>query len=293
MENRLFILLCLLWGSTWMFIKVGLSSFPPLIFGGLRYIIATIFLYIVMKCYRLPLPTKWNDIKPAVVFGTLNGLSCALIYWGEQFLSSSLSAILNTTTPLFMTIFAYIFLHEEMNRYKILGLFLGFAGIVAIFSGDMEIKASSFWGAVAMVVQAAVYALGATHSKKYKVSIRPLQVVTIQLLAAAVELTLLGLLLERQKPIAISPMGIISLIYLAIFGASLAFLIYYYLLTKIDVTRVSYTSFITPVIAAVEGVAFLKEPLTVRMVIGLALTLLGAYVVNVISVGVTTRNPQP
>lgn len=284
MENRLFILLCLLWGSTWMFIKVGLASFPPLIFGGLRYIIATIFLYIVMKCYRLPLPTKWEDIKPAVIFGTLNGLSCALIYWGEQFLSSSLSAILNTTTPLFMAVFAYIFLHEEMNKYKIAGLLLGFAGIVVIFSSNLELDASSFWGAVAMVVQAAIYALGATHSKKYPVNIRPLQVVTIQLIAAAVELTLLGIILERQKPVVISVMGVISLIYLAIFGASLAFLIYYYLLTKIDVTRLSYISFITPVIAAVEGVAFLKEPLTFRMVAGLALSLLGAYVVNVLAV---------
>ncbi len=187
MENRLFILLCLLWGSTWMFIKVGLSSFPPFIFGGLRFIIAALFLYIVMKFYRLPLPTKWSNIKPAIIFGTLNGFSCALIYWGEQFLSSNTTAILNTTTPLFMAIFAFIFLDEKMNKFKIIGLSMGFLGIVVIFSGKLALGADSLRGAVALVVQAAVYALGATHSKKYKVSISPLQVVTVQLMAAAAE----------------------------------------------------------------------------------------------------------
>jgi len=77
------------------------------------------------------------------------------------------------------------------------------------------------------VVQAAVYALGATHSKKYKVNISPLQVVTVQLLAATVELTLPGLIFERHRPITVSALGIISLIYLAVFGASLAFLRHY------------------------------------------------------------------
>lgn len=100
-------------------------------------------------------------------------------------------------------------------------------GIVVLFSGNLTLGAASFRGAVALVVQAAVYALGATHSKKYKVNISPLQVVTVQLLAAAVELTLLGLIFERHRPITVSALGIISLIYLAVFGASLAFLRHY------------------------------------------------------------------
>ncbi len=292
MENRLFALVCLLWGSGWMFIKIGLYYFPPFTFGAFRYSIAALVLYIVMKIYRLSLPTRWEDIKPAVVFGMLNGLSGAILNWGGQFLSSTLTSMINTTMPFFMAIYAYFLLNEQFDKYKIAGLLMGFAGLMIIFSGGSEIYATSFWGAVAVVVQSAIYALAATYSKKYRVNIKPMQVVTIQLMSAGLILTILGILFERNKPIIISTMGIISVLYLSIFAGALAFLIYYYLLTRIDVIRLSYTSFFTPIVAAVEGVVFLKDPLTLRMVLGLIFTLIGAYIINVLSISQKQKSPQ-
>lgn len=281
MENRLFALVCLLWGSTWMFIKIGVTYFPPITFGAFRYTIGGIFLYIVMKIYKLPFPTKWEDIKPAVVFGMLNGLSGAFLFWGGQFLSSTLTSMINTVTPFFMAIFAYVLIKDKMTKHKLLGLFLGFIGILIILSGDSEIYVSSYWGAGAIVLQAALYAFAATYSKKYRVGIKPMQVVTVQLLTAGLELSILAMVFERNKPIVFCPASIASIIYLSIFGGAIAFLIYYYLLTKIDVTKLSYVSFFTPIIAAIEGVLFLKEPVTFKMMLGLALTLVGAYVINV------------
>lgn len=292
MENRLFALVCLLWGSGWMFIKIGLSYFPPFTFGALRYSIAALVLYIVMKIYRLPLPTRWEDIRPAVVFGMLNGISGAILNWGGQFLSSTLTSMINTTTPFFMAIYAFFLLNEQFDKYKIAGLLMGFAGLMIIFSGGTEVYATSFWGSVAVVVQAAIYALAATYSKKYRVDIKPMQVVTIQLMSAGLILTILGALFERNKPITISAIGIVSLLYLSIFAGALAFLIYYYLLTRIDVIRLSYTSFFTPIVAAVEGVVFLKDSLTIRMVLGLIFTLIGAYIINVLSVTQKQKSPQ-
>ncbi len=284
MENQLFALVCLLWGSGWLFIKIGLSYFPPFTFGAFRYSIAALALYIVMRINHLPLPTRWEDTKPAVVFGILNGLSGAMLNWGGQFLSSTLTSMLNTTMPFFMAIYAYFLLDEKFDKYKIIGMLMGFAGLMVIFSSGSEIYADSFWGAIAVVIQAAIYALAATYSKKYEVNIKPMQVVTIQLMSAGLILTLLGILFERNQPIIISTMGIISLLYLSIFAGALAFLIYYYLLTRIDVVRISYTSFITPIVATIEGVVFLNDSITLRMILGLILTLLGAYVTNILSV---------
>lgn len=283
MENQLFALVCLLWGSGWMFIKIGLSYFPPFTFGALRYSIAALVLYIVMRINHLSLPTRWEDAKPAVVFGILNGLSGAMLNWGGQFLSSTLTSMMNTTTPFFMAIYAYFLLDEKFDKYKIIGLFMGFAGLMIIFSGGSEIYADSFWGAIAVVIQSAIYALAATYSKKYKVDIKPMQVVTVQLMSAGLVMTLLGILFERNQPIIISTMGIISLLYLSIFAGALAFLIYYYLLTRIDVVRISYTSFITPIVATIEGVVFLNDSITLRMILGLILTLCGAYITNILS----------
>jgi len=283
MEHKLFALLCILWGSTWMFIKIGVSFFPPIVFGAVRYTIGGLFLYMVMKIQKLPFPSEWDEIKPAVIFGMLNGLSGGCLYWGGQFLSSTLTSMINTVTPFFTAILAYLVLKENMDKYKISGLILGFLGIMIILSGDSEVYMTSYWGVIAIVVQAIFYSLAVIFSRRYTVSIKPVQVVTVQLLVAGLELGILGVIFERHKPMVVSPALVVSVIYLSIFGGALAFLIYYYLLTKVDVTRVSYVSFITPIIAAIEGVLFLKEPITFKMIVGLCLTLIGAYVINVMS----------
>ncbi|MHB8984113.1 MAG: DMT family transporter, partial [Carboxydocellales bacterium] len=262
-----FLLLALIWSSTWIAIKIGLQDFPPILSAGARFVVAALFLFGLVRLKSVPLPSSWSDFKPAVIFGCLNGIGYGFIYWGEQHISSSMTAILNSSLPFFSTLLAYWLLHEELDGRKIGALVLGFTGVLIVFGSSTQGGSPmACYGQGAIIVAAAIYALGSVMLKKSTVGSNqpnpppdPLLVVTVQMAMSAIVLLAVGIPLEYNQQVTFSLAGIISFLYLAIFGSAIAFLIYYNLLQQWEVTRVAYISLITPIIASLIGVLWYQE----------------------------------
>jgi drug/metabolite transporter (DMT)-like permease len=264
-----------------MGIKIGLDYFPPFIFAGIRFVIAAISLFVLLKIEKKELCLKWEKISPAVIFGALNGISYGLVYWGEQYISSGLASILNSVLPFFSAVIAYFLLKEPLNTPKIIGLVIGFSGILFIFSDVTDqFSSGNFMAKLVMIIAAFIFAFAGAHTKKYKVDLHPLQVVTVQMATSAIVLLAIGIPMEFNTEIILSLPGVMSLLYLSIFGSAIAFLMYYNLLLRIEVSKVAYINFITPPAAVLIGALFLNEPINLRAIGGLVIIFIGLAIIN-------------
>ena len=261
-----------------MGIKIGLDYFPPFIFAGIRFTIAAAILFVLLKIEKRKLYLDWEIIYPAVVFGALNGISYGLVYWGEQFISSGLASILNSVVP-FQCYICLFLLNEPLNMSKTIGLIIGFSGILFIFSDSKGIFPAGNLRQNSMIIATLILPLLVTY-EKHKVNLHPLQVVTVQMATSALVLLTIGIPLEYNSKITIALPGILSLLYLSIFGSAAAFLIYYNLLLRIEISKVAYVHFISPPMAVLVGTIFLNEPINMRAIAGLIIIFLGLSIIN-------------
>src|SRR5688572_20747492 len=155
MKSRLvWLLLCCIWGSTWLFIKLGLEDLPPLTFAGIRFLIASAILFAIVAARGLALPRRRSDWFLLAVTGILAfSLNYGLLFWGEQYISSGLAALLQATIPAFGLVIAHFYLPgERMTRAKIAGVVLGVCGVGVVFSNQLAVAGGrAFAGSVAMV----------------------------------------------------------------------------------------------------------------------------------------------
>ena len=136
MKSRIvWLVLCIIWGSTWLFIKVGLSDLPPLTFAGIRFVIASAILCLIIRVRRIALPTTKSDWWLLAITGVLAfSLNYGLIFWGEQYISSGLASLLQATIPAFGLVIAHFYLPtERMTPAKIVGITLGVLGVGVVF----------------------------------------------------------------------------------------------------------------------------------------------------------------
>jgi len=137
MKARLvWLLLCGIWGSTWLFIKLGLEDLPPFTFAGIRFVIASLMLFSLVAVRRLSLPRKRSDWFLLASTGVLAFcINYGLLFWGEQYISSGLAALLQATIPVFGLVIAHFYLPgERMTLPRVIGIVMGLAGVAVIFS---------------------------------------------------------------------------------------------------------------------------------------------------------------
>src|SRR3712207_3583293 len=161
MKVRLvFLLLCCIWGSTWMFIKLGLRDLPPISFAAARFLLATAILWAIVAARgsRLPSGREWLLLAQTGVLAF--GLNYGLLFWGEQHISSGLAALLQATIPVFGMLLAHPYLPgERLNARKLAGALLGVGGVGVIFSHQLGAEgAMALWGSTAVVAGAAFVA---------------------------------------------------------------------------------------------------------------------------------------
>ncbi|HEX3031026.1 MAG TPA: EamA family transporter [Bacillota bacterium] len=280
-----FAALCLIWGTTWLAIKIGLQDFPPVLSAGGRFLVAALFLFVILKLKQVATPEDWEQYRYPAIFGVFNGLNYGLIYLGEQHISSSLTAILNTSLPFFSTLMGYYMLREEIGLKKVAALLLGFIGVIVVFSSNLGSgSAASLWGQGAIILAATLYSFGSVLLKKHQGSPDPLWSVTVQMGVSAGVLLVVGIPLEWGSAFRLTMPGIVSFLYLAIFGSAIAFLLYNNLLKMWEISRVSYINLITPLIASLAGVLWYAEPFNLRLGVGFVLVLAGVVLVNLPSI---------
>lgn len=281
--SLVFAALCFIWGSTWLGIKIGLEFLPPFLFAGIRFTIATIALFVLAKMLHARIPTDRSSWMVMLFLGIFQiSLPYGLVFWGEQYISSGLSAVLFATMPFFVVIFAHILADEKLTRIKALGVLLSFAGLVAVFWRDIttaQILGAqiSLYGSLAVVGSAASGGLANVVGKRYAERIDPATNVLVQHLMGMTALTFLGLAIESRITLKFTPVAVAAVLYLGIVGSALGFIGLYWLLKKTTATNVSLVTFITPILALVLGWVVLQEIPDPNVGVGAALILAGVY----------------
>ena len=285
MKARLvWLVLCGIWGSTWLFIKLGLADLPPFTFAGIRFVIACAILSSWIRIRRLPLPRRRADWILLAISGILAfGLNYGLVFWGEQYISSGLAALLQATLPAFGLVFAHFHLPgERLSWARMGGVILGVCGVGVVFSNQLAVAGrQALAGCVALILSSIFAAYSNVLVKAYGKNIDPAILAAGQMFFGLLLLLAVGIPLEGN-PLHFrwTPKAFVALLYLAVVGSVIAFLLYYWLVLNMDVTKSMLISLVTPVVAVILGMIVLQEEIGWRTLLGGAMIMAGiAFVV--------------
>jgi|SRR5262245_8414334 len=280
MKARLvWLILCGIWGSTWLFIKLGLADLPPLTFAGIRFLFASLILTLLILVRGVRWPRAAKDWLLIAIVGLLQfSLNYGLVFWGEQRIPSGLAAVLQSTFPAFGLVIAHYYLPEErMTAKKVVGVLLGFAGVAVIFSDQLTIAGKgALLGSIALVLSAFFGSYGNVLVKAYGTQIDPFVLAAGQMVCGFPPLLALGIATEGNPwRIHWTLIAILSLAYLVIIGSVIAFTLFYWLVRHMDVTNTMLIALVTPVVAVLLGMIVLHEQLNWRLFAGAACIISG------------------
>ena len=275
-----FLFLCIVWGTTWIAIKISLEGFPPFTSASIRFAMALCILFPYIKWHKVSLRLNKTQVALLALSAFLMySLDYGLIYWGEQYLSAGVTAIFFATFALFTALWSnFVFRNERFRANKLIGLLLGFAGIVVVFFDQLIITHFSsrvIAGSAAVVLGAAGGAMSIVIVKKYLTNINPASLAFNQMLMGFVFLGLIALLFE-PRPTTVASLKIwLAILYLGGVGSALAFGLYYRLLQQMSVITLSLIIYITPVVALGADYLYYGTVVHYRSVIGMVVIFLG------------------
>jgi drug/metabolite transporter (DMT)-like permease len=279
-----YIIICLIWGSTWIAIKLGLDSLTPLISAGLRFSLASILIFVILQFTGKTLQKDTASIKIYFFLGYFSFvIPFWLVYWSEQFIPSGLASVLFAIFPFSVFLFSLLLLKSEsVDLFKFISVILGFVGVAIIFSDGLQVDLENhFLGLIAVLSSAILQGLAAVIVKKWGGHLNPFSMNAPPLFIAGVSMIILSLLFEDSSSWDFNLLAILSISYLAIIGTILAFTIYYWLLQRINAVILSLSSFITPIIAVLLGWIFLDEILSQQVLVGTLFVLIGILFGNI------------
>jgi drug/metabolite transporter (DMT)-like permease len=287
------LILCGIWGSTWLFIKLGLEDLPPISFAAIRFIIAASILLAIVRVRRLKFPRDFRDWQTIALTGFLSfTVNYGLLFWGELNVSSGLAAVLQATIPLFGLLIAHRILPAEpMTTAKLSGVVVGLAGVALIFSDQIHSEGSlAVWGSAAIVLGAFAAALSNVIVKARGGHFDPAVLSAGQMIFGVIPLITLGLIREGN-PLGFrwTKLAFLSLLYLAVVGSAIAFMLYYWLVRHMAVTNTMLVSLVIPIVAVLLGVVTIGERVTFRMITGAAGIISGIAIMRIGSSGIRLK----
>lgn len=275
-----------MWGSSFLFIRLGLEGFsPPQVVLG-RLTVGMVVLFTIVAAVRAPLPRRPSVWAHLALMGVVGNVApWLLIAWGQQHIASGLAGVLNAATPLFTTLFASLALADErLPLSRALGIAVGFVGVVVIvgpFGGGASPLTASIPGQLACLGAAACYGTGFTYTRRFLANHghSPLALAAGQLGCGAALLWLAAPVLA-DAPVQSQAAAVGAVAALGLLGTGLAYAVYYRLLTELGATRTSTAIYLVPVVAVALGVVVLGEPVTVTMLVGAAIVFAGVAMVQ-------------
>lgn len=277
-----FTLLSAIWGSTWLFIKVGLGDLPPFWFASGRFIIALIPLLILALWRRKPLPRNPRDWTITAITGFLIfGTNYGLVFWGENYISSGLAAILYTFLPLFGMVISHFYRRTEIFTFtKLIGISLGIFGIAIIFRHQLILaNGDALWGSLAILLAALGTAFGGVLVKVHAIHLDTINLTTGQVIAGLIPLVIAALVLEPIPDVTSLPgKAWFGLAYLGLMGSALTFVLFNWLIKRIAITTTQLIPFASTLLAVWLGALFLNEPLHPGTTLGGGLVLTGLLI---------------
>jgi drug/metabolite transporter (DMT)-like permease len=282
----LFLLMGFMWGSSYLFIKIGVDEgLPPLTLISLRLFIGFLLLATVVAVAREPLPRDPRTYGHLIVMGAINiAIPFSLITWAELTVDSALAAILTAPVPLFVIVIAAIFLRDErITINRLAGLAVGFVGVAILVGFDpAAVAAGDLAGEIALIGATLSYACGAVYARRNIRGLRPMIPAIFQVTFALIMVAVLALVFERPLDVIprMTPEALFAVIWLGLLGSGLAYLVFFRLLGRWGATRTSTVAYLLPVFGITLGALVLREPIDARLLIGTALVIGGIALVN-------------
>ncbi|CAN5196007.1 DMT family transporter [soil metagenome] len=275
------VMLAVIWGSSFLFIKVGLRAFAPLHVALGRMLFGTAVLLAFLALRREPLPRGlrvWRHLVFAGLFG--NALPFFLFAWGETKVSSVLAGIWNGTTPLLTMIVAFSILPDERpDRAKVIGLTVGFAGVLLIVGPWQGVGSGALLGNLACLAAAACYGVAFPYMRKYLAGREesPLALAGGQLLCGTIQLAAMTVFFAGVPgPYTFRP--VVSVVVLGVLGTGIAYVVNYGIIRDAGATAASTVTYLVPIFATVVGMVFLGEKLTWNQPVGAGVVLGGVAI---------------
>lgn len=280
----LFGLLGFFWGSSYLFIRIGVDAgLQPFTLVTLRLAIGFLLLATVVAVARERLPRDPRTYGHLVVIAVLSvALPFSLISWAEQSVASSLAAVINGAIPLVVIVIAAAVLPDEpFTAPRVLGLLVGFVGVAILVGFDPGVLAgTSVLPALALLGSTTSYAAGGVYARRFLQGVKPMITALFEVAFALVMAAVLATLLDGGIRLPTRTDAIFAVIWLGLLGSGLAFLIFFRLLGRWGATRTSLVAYLMPVVGLVLGAVVLHEPVDARLVIGTALVISGIAIVN-------------
>lgn len=277
----------LVWGSTYLAIRIAILDMPPALMAGTRFTVAGALLLAWLAWRKVPLPPRevWGPLALTGMLLLFGGNF--LVTWSEQYVASGMAAVIIANLPFFMVLLESLRKNgERLNLMGILGLLVGFAGMWILMGPKIATLGAGqglagFKGELALLGANLCWAVGSIYSKHRIRGVAPLMAGALEMLIAGIALTILGLAMGEAGRFHPAPRALQALAWLVVGGSLLGYTSYLWLLNHVPAAKVSTYAYVNPVIAMALGAIVLDEPLSVRMAIGTAVILGGVAVVNV------------
>ena len=280
-----FVIVCIIWGTTYLAITVALETVPVLLLAGLRWMLAGVVLsgLMVVTGRGLPRPALWG---PLLLLGFLmNVVGNGFVVYAQQYVASGLTAVLIATTPFWAALVERLLPNgERFSRRALTGLALGFAGIVILVWPEMTNGGAggrAFIGGVIAIQLACVgWVIGTSYARRHELGDNPFRSTALQMVFSGTMLLTAATINGDWSHLSFTPRTIVAMLYLSIAGSLVAYSAYIYAIQHLPLSLVSLYTYINPMIAVTLGTLLLAEPLSTRIGISAALVLLGTWIVG-------------
>ena len=281
-EFALLALLALLWGSSYLFLKVAVAEIPPLTLITMRVAGAAAFLLVVMYVRNERLPRDagtWRMLYLQAIFNSIG--SWTVLAWGQQYVDASLASVLNSTSPIFVFLFtALVTRHEPLGGRRLLGALVGLAGVVLIVGLDaLRGLGTQVAGQLACLLGAALYACAAIYGKRFS-HIPAVATATGTMICATATLVPLAFVVERPWAIHPSAVALAATAILSVLCTGVALLLYFRLVRTIGSMGVASQSYLRAGVGVILGVMLLGETIALPAAIGIAAAIIGVALIN-------------
>jgi drug/metabolite transporter (DMT)-like permease len=278
----IFLALGFMWGSSYLFIKIAVNDFGTFTLVALRLAIGSALLWTVLRLAGQRLPRERRIYGHLLVMAFVNiAIPFLLITWAERNVESALAAVLTSLVPLFVVVLAPLFIHDEPLRVNgIIGLVVGFVGVVVLTSRELSGTGSDLVSVIALVGSSVSYAAGAVYSRRNVRGVAPMVPAVLQVTFAAVITGLVALLFEQPWTARPDLSAIVAILWLGVLGSGFAYLAFFRLLSDWGATRTSLVAYQLPIVGILLGFLVLHEPIDTRMLAGTALIIGGVALVN-------------
>ncbi|PTU30732.1 EamA family transporter [Stenotrophobium rhamnosiphilum] len=277
-----FAIVYIVWGSTYLAIRVAVESIPPALCAGLRFDIAgtLILIYALSRGHRLPATRRdWFNIVFTGSMMLIGGNG--LVTYSEQWVPSNQAALIVATGALWIAWFGtFGNSGEKLRPLTIAGLLIGFAGVAVLVGGGLSARSAPLMAYAALLFAPITWAVGSVHSRRHPVSNTPLMTAALQMLTAGIVMTIAGLLMGEQEQLRWEPRSLLAMAYLIVFGSCIAYAAYVWLVQQVTPALLGTYAYVNPAVAVLMGWLILDETLTQTQVIGTLVILAAVLLVT-------------